>query len=295
MEDAEWRLRFRLLPLVLPIVVLPAFFVFAPWRGEPWFALRWALFAGERWNLLRLGSLGLGDLSLLLAAGAGAALFLRDAAPPLIDIVRRQPAASEAGPWGQVPPPVTALVSAQAARIGVAPPPVRIVRTSRPVLLCRGAREPELVISPATLEQLSPAELRAAVLHELAHVAARDPSLGHLLIGARALTFFNPAAQWAARAAVDEIERRADQATLTLGEDPQALAAAIGRLFREGHPPPVDGTPLVEMLLWRARAAGVERRRVRIITAGRPPSTRFAALRLALATAGAAALAFLTV
>ena len=221
-------------------------------------------------------------------------MFLRDALPSLKDLVVRR-RAPEAGPWGRPPDSFTDLVAEQASRLGIAPPAVRVVRSRRPVLLCRGARQPELVLSAATLEQLTPAELRAAVLHELAHVESRDPSMGHLLIAARALAYFNPAAQWAARAAVDEIERRADEATVRLGEDGAALAGAIGRLFHHGNPPPIKDAPAWENLLWRARAAGVERRRDRIANRPLPAPPSHARLRVALAGAGAAALAFLIV
>src|SRR5512147_2236047 len=80
-DDGTWRLRLRLLALAEPILVLPLFFL-VPWRSDASFAVNWALFASERWNLLRVAGAGFGDLLLLCLMGVGAVLFLRDAAPP---------------------------------------------------------------------------------------------------------------------------------------------------------------------------------------------------------------------
>ena len=57
---------------------------------HPSFVSTAALFAGERWNALQVGGVSLGSLLLLCAAGVGAALFLRDAAPPLVDVLRAE-------------------------------------------------------------------------------------------------------------------------------------------------------------------------------------------------------------
>ena len=223
-EDAVWRLRFRLVPLGFPILVLPLFLL-APWRGSPAFTANWSLLASDRWNLLRVGGTGLGDLALLLAAGLGAALFLRDAWPPLIDAFRASPAPS--APWLPVPDRLRATADAHARALGVPPPEVRVLRGQLPVLLCEEVRRPALVASTGTLEQLDPDALDAAVAHELAHAAHRDPAWGYALIAARALTFFNPATQWAARRVVDELERRADQVAARLTGKPEALARSI--------------------------------------------------------------------
>jgi Zn-dependent protease with chaperone function len=293
-EDAAWRLRLRVLPLALPIVALPLLFLLAPWRMSPWFAARWALFASERWNVLRVGATGLGDLTLLLAAGLGSWLFLRDAAPPILELVRRTPRAS-AGPWSSVPDTLEAHVWTLAKRLGIEPPAIRIVRLASPVLLCAGSRHPLLVVSTGTLARLDGAELEAALAHELAHAAYRDPTAGYLLMAARALTFFNPAAQWAARAVVDDIERRADQSSVRLGGAPRALASAMTTLFHAGDPPPVDRDASFERLFWRTRLAGVEARCHRLETMPSAAAPSWARERVALAAAGLLALAFFVV
>ncbi|HEY3380340.1 MAG TPA: M56 family metallopeptidase [Vicinamibacterales bacterium] len=294
-EDASWRVRLRFLPLLFPIVALPVLFLLAPWRNDPSFIGRRALFASERWNLLHVSGVGLGDLVLLLAAGLGAALFLRDAVPPILDLLRAGHRAADVGPWLAGSTSVTTAVETHARVLGIAPPPVRVIRLTAPVLLCEGARRPTLVISPSTMARLPAAELNAALAHELAHAAYRDPAWGYVLIALRVVLFLNPAAQWTARAVVDDMERRADQLAVRLVGDPNALARAIEILFDAGQAQPVETDSSLERLFWKARRAGVARRcrRLRATAPGVP--TGGGPLTLALAALGIALLVFFSV
>jgi Zn-dependent protease with chaperone function len=290
-DDGRWRLRLRLLALGEPVVVLPAFLLL-PWRHTPSFAASWALFSTERWNLLRVGGAGLADLLTVLAAGAGAALFLRDAAPPLLDALRRVARSPSAA---DVPPSLATLVERHALALGIEPPAVRMLRLRTPVLLCEEATRPTLVVSTATIDRLSPPALDAAVAHELAHAAHRDPAWGYVLIAARALAFFNPATQWVARAAVDDIERRADQVACRLAGRPDALGEALRALLLGERQPPTGVAGRFERIFWRARVATVERRCARLATSPLPEGQRHGRLELTLAAAGIVGLLFFVV
>jgi Zn-dependent protease with chaperone function len=294
-EDGAWRLRIRLLALAAPVLWLPFLFLAAPGRASPLFVARWALFAGERWNQLRIGAIGVGDLALLLAAGAGSALFLRDALPPLLDAVRRSEHVLAAGPWHSTTAALREVVDRHAEALGIPPPGIRVVDTPMPVLLCEGAARPVLVVSPATLERLGQEELESAIAHELAHAKHRDPAWGYFLIAARALLFFNPAAQWIARALVDDIERRADQAALQIFGHAEGLARAMTLLFDAGHPPPLDGDASFERVFWRIRREGVERRCARLRAASDWAPVVGGPALMALAALGVFGLAFFVV
>lgn len=263
-EDGARRFRMRLAALAVPLAWLPILFVVAPWRNSAPFVARWALFAGERWNQVHVGGAGLGDLALLLSAGLGSALFLRDAVPPLLDLVRGGGRLADEGSWPVPAAGVEAAVERYAAALGIPPPEVRVVRSPEPLLLCEGARAPGLVVSTSVVERLKGDDLDAAIAHELAHARGRDPAWGYALIAARALLFFNPAAQWVARALVDDIEWRADQTAVRLTGNAGALARAIALLFDAGHPPPSDGDASFERVFWRIRQQGVERRCARL-------------------------------
>lgn len=292
--DGAWRLRFRLVALVEPILVLPLFLL-VPWRATPEFAGTWAVFATARWNTLRVGGAGVGDLLLLCLAGVGSALFLRDALPPLLEALRTEPV--RAGGQATLAPPAALVTraAAHARALGVPAPEIRLLRSRLPVLLCEHARRPALVVSAATLERLDPVSLDAAVAHEVAHAAYRDPLWGYLLIAARAVSFFNPATQWTARAAVSDIERRADQAALRLTGRPEALAHAIRVLSLAAPPTSPEVGDRFERLFWQSRVASVARRCERILdgTATRPVT--HAGLRLVLAAGGLVALLFFVV
>lgn len=294
-DDAAWRLRLRALALAAPLAWLPLLFVAAPFRSTAAFAANRALFAGERWNLVLVGGEGLGDLCLLLAAGLGSALFLRDALPPIRDLLRGGAAAPFSVPWQPAASVLERLVARHAAALGTTTPGIRMIRARGPVLLCEGARRPSLVVSPATVTQLAPAELDAAIAHEVAHARFRDPAWGYLLFGVRALLFFNPAAQWLARTMVDDIERRADQAAVRATGEAEPLARAIVRLFEENHPLPGESEASFERLFWHVRREGVERRCRRLrADDGRLP-VEFGRLRLALAALAVLTLTFFIV
>jgi Zn-dependent protease with chaperone function len=187
------------------------------------------------------------------------------------------------------------MVAARAAALGIPPPDVRLVDTPTPVLLCEGARDPVLVVSPPVVERLGPDELDAAITHELAHARHRDPAWGYFLIAVRAALFFNPAAQWTARAMVDDIERRADQTAAAASGRPDGLARAIERLAGAGQPPPLDGHASFERVFWRVRQEGLARRCARLRRAPEPGLVRPSGTLLAAAALGVFGLVFFVV
>ena len=77
---------------------------------------------------------------------------------------------------------------------------------------------------------LTPDELEAAVAHEMAHAKHRDPVLGWGLMLVRGLCFFSPAVQLAARAAVAEVERRADQSAARVAGSAEPVVASLRKL-----------------------------------------------------------------
>jgi hypothetical protein len=294
-EDAVWRLRFRLLALAFPVAELPILLLAAPFRQSAEFAARWALFAGERWNQVRVAGAGLGDLALLCSAGLGSALFLRDALPPLLDLVRGSSPLPDATAWHGSVAVLRPVAERYARALGIPAPGIRVVQASVPILLCEGARRPVLVVSAVTLDRLRGDELDVAVAHELAHAAHRDPAWGYALIVVRALFFFNPAIQWVARALVDDIECRADQVAARTTGNAVALTRVIRMLFRADNPPPVDGDASFERVFWRVRRQGVERRCARLEQAGSAVSVTNGATVLAVAGATLLTLVFFVV
>jgi Zn-dependent protease with chaperone function len=158
---------------------------------------------------------------------AGAALFLRDVIPFALDFARGR------GTHRTVAEPSPALAGAaqrSAAALGIALPRLTVLSSKHPILICRGLRRPVIVASTGLCEMLAPDELEAAIAHEMAHAKHRDPILGWGLMLVRGLCFFNPAVQLAARAAVVEIERRADQSAARTVGGTEPVVASLRKL-----------------------------------------------------------------
>jgi Zn-dependent protease with chaperone function len=220
------RLGFLLVGATLPMLTAFAFRALAPGRLEPAFRDGPALFSASHFTVLRPAGVPLLPALLTLLALAGTLLFLRDLLPFLWDAsrwrARLQPLA-DAGA-------IARAVEQAAAGLGIVPPRVSLYAGQRPVLLCRGLLHPRIVASTGILDVLTPDELSAAVAHEVAHAAQRDPLLGWGLMLVRGLAFFNPAVQLLARAAVHETERRADLTAAGLLGDVAPLVSSLHKI-----------------------------------------------------------------
>jgi len=278
----DQRLALRLVALATPLVLVPALVFLYPARRSAAFLDDVALFAGRHWDELRIFGVGLHQLWAGAFALAGTLLFLMD----LLPLFRRR-----SDEWRGIAPPdeVAAAVAELAGRIRLPLPAIHFRETRQPLLFCTGVRKPALVISRGTVELLDPAELRAALAHELGHLSRRDPAVSWGLMAARALQFFNPAFQVLARAMAKDAEWRADEAASRACGDRLALAACLFQLSRatERLPPPPGrrNLPLAGALagpLAEARALDMERRCRRLLEPAPRPAP-LGALRVALA------------
>jgi Zn-dependent protease with chaperone function len=265
------RLTCRLVALVLPLVALPAFYALVPFRFAPAFAERWALLSISRWDQVRVAGIGLDIAAITCLGSAGIALFLFDALPALrlwlID--RSLPLAND--------PPCLARLAGEATRLksnrpGPAPA-VRLVDSRSPVLMCSGLVNPRLVVSTGAVESLDERQLRAGLAHELAHAEYHDPRMSWALMAVRALFFYSPATQVVARAAVAEMERRADDRSVSVTDDRFAMAGALVKLYAMQYQTARGSRAHGASLLRRAaswlhtgRAAAVERRCRRLLS-----------------------------
>lgn len=298
-EDPGERLAMRAIAIGAPILVTTAYLAAAPWRSEPWFAERWALFAGASWNQLRLAGVGLATAAGVALSAAGTVLYLRDAAPFLADVFMR------GAPDDGLPESHPAFVRVARSLASVPgalmqrPPAVTVLDLEAPVLLCSGIDRTAIVVSTGTISRLDDEALRAALAHEAAHLAARDPLVGWWLMAARTLQFFNPVVQVVARQAVHDIERRADLAVAAVGQG-APLAAAVQRLSSAAHVHsdlalPSDRSPLADRLLASAHRRALDSRCQRLLEDDRPEAQPYRAGRLCLTGAAVAAILFLVV
>jgi len=90
------------------------------------------------------------------------------------------------------------------------------------------------IVIPAEFEsRFSAAERDAILLHELAHLAARDPLTLVLADALCMLAWWHPAIWWARQRLVAEVEGAADEASALMPDGRVALAESLVRLGRE--------------------------------------------------------------
>ena len=298
-EDPGERLAMRGMALAAPLLLTTLYLAATPWRADPWFVEHWSLFAGAHWNHVRLGGIGAASAASAALSAAGTALFLRDALPFVADRLART-SAGEGLPHGH--PACTRVrgaIDAAEARGVTRPSTVTVVALESPILMCTGIGRTEIVVSTGTLDLLDDAALEAALAHEMAHLAARDPLTGWWLMAARTLQFFNPIVQIVARQAVQDLERRADIAVAESGRA-RGLANAVHRLSLAEHVHsdltlPVDGGQPGGRLLASAHLRAVDARCELLLEGALPARQRFRTWRLGLTASALAVLLFLVV
>jgi Zn-dependent protease with chaperone function len=296
-REPRQRMALRAVALAYPIVLFPALLAAFPFRGGEDFGETWALFAGRRWADVRLLGAGLLDWWLVAFAAAGTALFLLDLVP--LVLARRRPRLAGAPPDAASAAALAAELAPLAAAFGLPVPPVTFLDRDAPVLFCTGVRRHAIVLSRGAVRLLDRDELRAALAHELAHLARHDPAASWGLMALRALLFFNPAFQVLSRAVAKDAEWRADEAAARACGDRLALASGLVKLHRatSGAPAVRRTLPLAAALvepLDRARSLGVEVRCRRLLEAA-PAPLPWSRARLALASGALLALLFFVV
>ncbi|MGE0453686.1 MAG: M56 family metallopeptidase [Vicinamibacteria bacterium] len=291
------RLAFQLLGLACPLL-LPPLYALSDGGPPPRLRDAHALYAHQRLASLRLAGAGADLVVLGGLALAGTALFARDLVPLLLDPLRRralrlqEPSGADAG--------LVEEVALLAGCLRAPTPALRIVESPAPLLFCRGLLRPAIVVSRGLLDDFDAQERRAALAHEVAHAASRDPLLGWALLVVRALQPWNPGVQLLARAALSEIERRADDRAVAVTGQPLALAAGLVKAYRRGHGAraqdwPVPGLDGAVGVWQRLHAEALAARCRRLLDPTGATGLARPALHLAATAAGLAGLLFFVV
>ncbi len=164
--------------------------------------------------------------------------------------------------------------------------PVRLLTSEKArVPAALGFRNPAIVLPAWTLRDLTPAELRPILIHELAHLRRRDDWTNLLQKIVRALLFFHPAVWWIDARLSLEREMACDDAVLVATGNPRAYAGCLIDLLEKGCAR--RRWTMAQAAVARARDASV--RIARILRVGPSVTTRVG--RIALGSAAALALA----
>lgn len=289
--DPGFRIRMRLLVLLVPLVLYPALVVLAPFRQEPHFAERWAVFSVQRWSSVEALGVGLERIWLGLCVAAGVGLLLLDLVPYVRRRGRRRTLAQASRP---APPELMDQVRATAARLRVPVPPTALVDVPAVVLFCTGVRRPRLLVSRGALEAFDPEELDAAIAHELAHIVRADVLASWGLFTARILQAFNPPVHLVVHALARDLERRADDDAAGEEKPRLALGSALLKTWRSGQRgSAVFALPLLAVFD-RAQEEELEQRCRRLLSPPSPPDPSSGLRLFTTAVALASLLFFVT-
>jgi beta-lactamase regulating signal transducer with metallopeptidase domain len=163
--------------------------------------------------------------------------------------------------------------------------------SSRPVTMCTsehvrtpaaiGFLKPAIIFPPWTLQELSPAELNAVLLHELAHLRRWDDWTNLAQEIMRALFFFHPAFWWIGRGLALEREMACDDFVLASNSNPRAYAQCLVSVAEKSFLR--RGLALAQAVAGRMQQT--TQRVMRILDAERPAATRIYKPALGLVSA----------
>lgn len=256
------RIRYLLVPLLLPVVCPPLYYILVPNRQDlpviPLdrllglkqglaFVSEWPAFA----TLFGLAIIVAASYSLCRGAIAVAATFYLPWRYPLLD--RGQEAR------------LSAMLAPLLARSRLRRP-VMLESPSWHLSCCAfGLLQPYLLLSRGLLRGLDDAHLEPVVAHELAHFLRRDQLLNLGLVALRSFFFFNPLVHLLCRAIRQEQELASDVLALRLGQRPLTYAQSLVKVWRQGFGAPEVWEPATSGFL---TSATVQRRVTAILKRG---------------------------
>jgi Zn-dependent protease with chaperone function len=219
------RQKFYLIAVFAPLVSYPLYQWIDPARGSLHFRLG-TLFDSNRWINVELWNvLPVGLLFVLVLAAATAVFLFQE----LIPILRHRsgpsdPEARTVRAAGGSPAALAAEGLADEA------PDIQIAEDDDPAIHSVIGRSPAIYVTTGLLRRLQPAELRAAIAHEVAHMRRSRRPLLMVSYVVRVLLFFSPGTLVAFRKAAAEEEKICDDWAVEVTGRPDALVAVLESL-----------------------------------------------------------------
>jgi hypothetical protein len=133
-----------------------------------------------------------------------------------------------------------------------------------------GFLQPVIILPPWAFKDLSPVELNAVLLHELAHLRRWDDWTNLAQQVLRAIFFFHPAVWWIARGLSREREMACDDFALAVTSSPRAYAQCLVSVAEKSFAR--RSLALAQAVVGRVHHTA--QRVARIFDMNRPPTTR---------------------
>ena len=176
--------------------------------------------------------------------------------------------------------PVTELDPTLQSLLAETNRPVRLLVSDKArVPAALGFRNPAIVFPAWALRDLTAAQLRPILIHELAHLRRHDDWTNLLQKSVRAILFYHPAVWWIDARLSLEREMACDDAVLAATGNPRAYAECLIDLLERGCAR--RGWTMVQAAVARARDASL--RIARILRVGTSATTRVGRTALAVA------------
>lgn len=125
-------------------------------------------------------------------------------------------------------PQLFALLMPLVQKVNIPLPQVYLLPPGRGVqIFVCGTLRSRLVLAPALLSALPPAELQAVLAHEVAHLVRHDHVFSWMTVLLRSLMFYNPVLYFLTKRLKQEREKAADTFASKLTGQPRALARGL--------------------------------------------------------------------
>jgi len=149
-----------------------------------------------------------------------------------------------------VDPILQVSVDTWASRRGLGSVRVRLTRSSHPIALLYGMRQPTVLLSTWMVHHLDATELEAVVAHELEHVSRRDYLINWYALMLRDAFFYLPTSRMAYRQFCEEKELACDDQVVSTTRRPLALASALTKVWLHlAEHPQAPRAPLTQALV----------------------------------------------
>ncbi len=262
-KSPDARVKFLLLPLVLPAVGPPVYYLLVPGRQQlPVIPLDRIL--GIKQGLSFVSQWPVFTTAFTVTFLAATLYFLSRAALAIVVA-------------SYLPRRYSRLSHQQARRIeGILAPLLARSESRQPILLISpspllsccafGIRRPYLIVSRGLLEGLDDEHLEAVLAHELAHFIRHDQYLNLVTLSIRSFLFFNPLVHLLCRAISQEQEMACDALAIRMGQRPLVYVQSLLKVYRQRSPVPALWEPAISGFM--TRSAAVRRRVTAILERG---------------------------
>ena len=224
--DPRVKQRFRLIVIVAPVVSFPLYQWINPGRGSIQFRLD-ALFDVNRWFFLEVfGFFTIWTATLVIIILTALIFMIQELIPivlHLIEVRRAEPEEEASGlPEGAHEKAMRILEGLSMDKVAL-----HVLEDEELILFSSTGRDPEVFLSTGMMEEMSPAELKAAVAHEIAHIRRSKTPLLMTVYLVRMVMFFNPITLMEFRKVAQEEEKICDDMAVEMTGDRESLARAV--------------------------------------------------------------------